>query len=354
MAKQLIKRGWCMPMVLALASTITPALAHAEAVLFTGSASLAGLTLRLVDLTPDDGQTPWITFGQGTSPLMASLSPQGHADYSVQDGPTYPADGSTRYTGFLPNAPVSAQSLDGLASAQANATGASVSTHATLSTMSAGAPDDALAHLAVSSNAATRTPLSAFGYEVDADTGRTTVSASALEPGQSGNFTLSPHTRLVVEGSLSAQYTFSRSALSSDIQAALSDGSALVEGVAGVGLLLASANHEQSLDGTTWPSLDDAMAAVQAATHQSSASIFLDLADADAASESQTFSLALDNDGAGDTAGFLGVALDASLELHVPKALVPSTPSPIPEPGVWALMGLGLLAMSLVRRRPSH
>ncbi|RZI86632.1 MAG: PEP-CTERM sorting domain-containing protein [Rubrivivax sp.] len=334
-----------------------PVLAQAQASpdLFTGTAAMTGFAYHLVDLAPDDGVTPWIQFGQGLSaPAMGYLSPLGHADYWTEEGPTYPADGSTSYTGFLPSTPVIAQSLDGLASAQANASAVSVSTHTTLnsfSQVSAGSAGDPLAHLDVSSTAATRTPLSAFDYEVDPDSGSTRVSATAFEAGQGANFTMSARTRLVIDGVLDARIAFNRGALSADLQAALADGSASIEGVAGAGVLLSLANREADLDGTVWPSVEDAVAAVMAITHQSSESLFLDTADGDTGAEAKAFSLALENSEASDAQGFLGFALGTNVGLHVPKALVPSASAPLPEPGTWALTGLGMLGLGAIARR---
>ena len=81
--------------------------------LASGQASLSNIRIELIDLTPDDGQTPWIRFGSATDPVGGLVDATGF----VYDAGA--ARQASWQGGILPIEAVNATSADGYAGAQA-------------------------------------------------------------------------------------------------------------------------------------------------------------------------------------------------------------------------------------------
>lgn len=321
------------------ALSLAQALAHASdaADVVTLNSSLSGFTFRLVDLTPDDGQTPWLklNLGPGTGSWGG-----------------YSSAGD--WEGLFPTTPVSnLDSRDQLGTAEG--------TSDSISGRSRASAEDLARFASTSFDNPQRSTLSVYGQ---AQTGNVVSGGRAdlyyVDPSSEGNgfviktiysdggpdFTLSANTRLVVEGNFKYQVDVNRQAATPALQAALDDGSAQLTVESSAWVQLSWAKPLVDLDGTVWGTADEALAAMNAANPTTG---FQDFQGPGAGSGSKAFSLSLDNNGSTSLEGTLFGLAKTRFELNAPTAALAA--APVPEPGTYALMGLGMAAIGLATRR---
>jgi hypothetical protein len=330
------KRQW----VAVAALVMTQSLVHAADAdtLFSASASLVGITYHLVDLTPNDGQTPWLQINQGAtgSGGQFGLLMANGREGAWQDG------SSMWYAGAFPTTPVSIQSGDGITTAGATANSLDVGVGVTVSNWNRYKVQrtGSLVDLSVSSRASTGDSASynrtgyLYGYLPGSVTG--TIKVVVSDTGVSNNFTVSANTRVVVDSTFHYQYDPNLQAL-----AALS-APAAVDAFASSTLMLSWSHPLVDLNGSVWNSWSDVDAAVRAANPTAHGDGFLQLSSG--GSIDQTISAALDNTTAKALQGSWALQLDVRGSMSAGVA-------PIPEPGTYALMGLGLFGLAWARRR---
>jgi hypothetical protein len=273
-----------------------PALAAAnEPVLVAASAQLLDLRYRLVDLDPNDGIDPAITFASNNAAyLMVDQSFGFRSTRSKASfNPLLPATGETSVGDYGDTAVFNSQGLSAFANVKA-------------------------------SEAVQRNP--EYDPVASAD-GRATIVSRGYPKGYTGlngapvqTWTLSPHTALIVEGRALLSAT-------NDAETLLpSTNSRLVEVGSGGRVMLSL--------GTEWgdPDLDVAF------VRSNSGPSLID----------ESFSLRLDNAEASAMKGLLGFEVTASAGLSI-RTLA----GVVPEPSQWALylMGLGLMPLAVAHRR---
>lgn len=345
--------------MLAAACALSFNLASAQSMaepLLSAQASLSSFAIRLVNLAPESGQAPWITYRALETPdgpigMYGGLLASGISAPGL-DNPS-PNLQEDWYQGVLPLEAKTVTSLDGATTASANAIGALVRA-------SVGAQDLSLDGYAPGSKSADSYSTLQVGAfldyvslveSIDAATGQVLTKNPSSNPFEGAiNFTLSPHTQVVFEGLAQVGVDASSQV----------DGSWYVDqDIGGFRFkTLASSTSVLSVVRATpatplqegYPDLTSFYEAVQQSYQEQTDRLDLNWT-IDSASNSQSLSRALrvtlsnDSDEAVD--GVLKLQLYSTTMVFKPGA----TPAAIPEPSTYALMGLGLVGLVAAQRR---
>jgi hypothetical protein len=173
--------------------------AHAASPLFEGSASLTGLSFQLIDLDPNDGITPSVTFKTDQG-LIFATGLRRMVDMDNQE-PNASKLALTAGSWLLPSSPVSVISTDGLSTASASADGLSSSVRvglADVQNLPAAAAGSSQSSLEVWGSTSAGTSVQLPFSTTDAVTGVTTVGA--MPDTGYATFKLSAHTAIVFSG----------------------------------------------------------------------------------------------------------------------------------------------------------
>ncbi|CAH0350850.1 PEP-CTERM sorting domain-containing protein [Aquabacterium sp. CECT 9606] len=333
------------------AMALTQSLAHAAIPgdLYTASASLGGITYRLVDLTPDDGETPWIqlNLGAGSGGQGGAFIPNGHVTDGFYLG--YPA--STSYSGGLfPAQPMSTQSADGMATAGANPDGLQLGVRASADDWHLN--NQGYTAFMGNQSAAQAGDLAArarggLGVDYVFDPVRQQIIVKVLDQGSTYDFTVSANTMVIAEATMGYQADIDHAA----VAALGSDPRGMDVAISADSTLLLAWSHPLvDLNDSAWDSFQDAADAVSAANpfdYGMSSQSKID------GSGSKVVSVTLKNTTSNALQGSVALSLELYAALFVPTTEtgggggVPS----IPEPGTYLLMGLGLVGLAWARRR---
>lgn len=327
-------------LLLALTSALACTTAWADGLpLATGTASLTNIRYELIDLRPEDDQHPWIQFAQaGGEPISGLIDATGlsHGQDLARQ-----AD----WQGLLPTEGLSVTSADGYTQAGASANSLSTSFTVDPGVLNrAVLMDDGSSRVEVFSQARAGTGIPSLSYEVDDDSGMVTA-VDGDTSWQPFDFTLSPHTAIVVHAQASASLTLNTALGAWDILD--TGGNPAYEPLIGSGVQLALMLINP----------DFAMQPVYAST------------DAFYADMDQAYQLTFDGVSANwtpdDLASMTPTSRDllimlnneTNLEAHGTLLMTGmsqfAATRAVPEPGSWAMMGLGLLALS-IRSRQSN
>lgn len=303
--------------VAAAAASIGMALpAAAASYVAEGSATVTGLTYRLIDLDPDDGIAPWVQFN--------SLS-RIEIGYSVNRGE-----------------PVVSPVGGGLFSTQNG---------------SLSSPDGSVDVLASNSGLSVRTVLSTEAYAPGAEPEQFAGAQLAYWPDdssvpvQSYALALSARTALVIEAEATAMATVNTALLSGTAfsQAFTEDQDVNIEQRALTFLSFWSGGFTEVPD-------DFALQYGLVDTVDAYTSVLLSASDTDTRSMSKTLSVGYYNGGAESVELGLDFAMQSWASTSVftrwtPPPVDPGTPPAVPEAGTQALMLLGLSGLALAARR---
>lgn len=323
---------------LAMACLLALPAAHANtAMLASGSASLTGIRYELIDLRPDDGQAPWIRFGNANGePISGLIDATG---LSHDPDAARQAD----WQGLLPTGSQSVSSADGYTGAQASATSLSTSFKVDGAVLEQLVPmGDGSARVEVFSQARAGTGIPSLSYVVDETTG--IVSAVDGDTGwQPFDFTLSPHTAIVVHAQGSASLTLNPQAGAWDILD--SGGNTAHEPLIGSGVQIALMLIRPDVTmKPVYESTDAFYADMDRAYQLSFDGVSANWTPDDMASmtpSSRDLMIMLNNDAGLQAHGTL--LMTGMSQFAVTRA--------VPEPGTWALMGLGLGALVVCQRQ---
>ncbi|TAK88757.1 MAG: hypothetical protein EPO09_17695 [Aquabacterium sp.] len=183
------------------AASCLPLAAHAASPLFDGSASLSGLSYQLIDLDPNDGIAPSVTFKTDQG-LIFATGMRRMVDLSNQspNNVYQPLDVGSW---LLPASTVSVKSTDGLSTASASADGLSTSVRVerqdAQNLPASPFGSDKLA-LEVWGGAQAGTSLQLPSSTMDADARTMTVDLGSLPNTGYATFQLSAHTAIVFSG----------------------------------------------------------------------------------------------------------------------------------------------------------
>jgi hypothetical protein len=317
--------------------------AHA-APLASGSATLSDIRYELIDLRPDDGVTPWIRFGgPDATPLTGRLDAAGQTDLSD-------VGRQASWEGLLPTQAVSVSSSDGLshANATANSLGTSFQVGSDILQRVPTVDDGSgRGRLEVFSQVSTGNGIASLAYGVDDETGQ--VSAVDGQTGwQPYDFTLSPHTAIVVRANASASLTLDAAAGAWDIRnpGGPSDEEPMIGSGVQIALMLVKPDFQMQ---QSYGSTDAFYADMDQAFELTFDGLSADwTADAIATMTPSSRDLMLSLDNVSDK------ATQGSLTMTGMSQFAVWRPAPaVPEPGTWALMGLGFAALSWRARRMS-
>ena len=315
----------------AIASAATATAVRADT-LASGQASLSNIRIELIDLTPDDGQTPWIRFGSATDPVGGLVDATGF----VYDAGA--ARQASWQGGILPIEAVNATSADGYAGAQAtsNSLGTSFSVDSAALGRAVALDDGSgKSRLEVFSQVRTGNGIASLAYEVDEATGAVTAV-----DGQTGwqpfDFTLSANTAIVIHAQASASLT-----LNPALGLLESDAPMIGSGVQAALMLINPGFTMQQ----AYASLDDFYADMDQAYQLTFDGVSADWT-GDAATltpASRDLLLTLNNASGLETHGSL--LMTGMSQFAVTKTAA------VPEPATWALMGLGFIGLTVARKR---
>lgn len=312
---------FALPVLLASLATLATTASAADTIA-SGSASVTGLSYHLIDLDPNDGIAPSITFNDSYVGIAADTGTSANQQFT-------PAGEWVRAPGDLfTSAPVNWTSSSG------NVTGNYNSNSAAISTTLRGADLNAMATgLGGDGYSVTLTAASGMFYGKDEFPDYPGVLI-AYNPGQS-SFTLSANTALVIDGQWHVNASLDLNQLASgaflnSIQANAWNAFVVNHVAAGVALQLDngqdgvfaynSVQYSQALDGNGPGELFS-----QRDSEQSDA----------------PFSVQINNASASSANGMLILGAEADYSVSVA----------VPEPGTWVLMGLGLVGIGVVARR---
>lgn len=325
----------------ALISSLAPTTASA-ALLASGAASLTDVHYELINLAPQSTPAPWISFNtSAANPLTGRLDATGQSD--VPDAAV-----QSSWSGFLPSQAMAVTSTDGYTSAQATPTGLATSFAVDGGALSKATPMEdgsGRSRFEVFSQASTGRGIPSLPYVWD----QSTDHVSAITPDTSWqpfDFTLSAHTEIVVHGHASAALSIQPEQGAWDVRNIGGDVQDEPLIGSGVQMALMLANPDFVMQ----PVYSSRQAFY--ADMNKSYSIVYDGVSADWTFDDPTsmgpqdrdLVLTLRNDSDKTAQGTLlltGMSQFAAIQ----------TGSTVPEPGTWALMGLGLLMLVGLRKQ---
>lgn len=311
---------------------VVPFVAQAAEPGVYANASLSGLSFRLIDLTPDDGIAPTVSFGPSWGVAAVSGVPDLNDWYPTASSVIDLGD-----TGFKPLTPTSASLPGAIASADGERLSASSFVQSA----------DFIKNL----DPNTRTVQSIYPSDIRAD-----VALQPLNNGSSPqNIILGANTGIIVTGMGHIDGQLDPGALKAALDALPNN----QETWLGWGHVTAHVNI--SLAQRT-VQVDEAGNIYAQSEVRSGFSLDHDLWENGAFDHSSAFSLQFLNLGneAGevslDIAVSAGSVISSSVDFRDPADII--TPPPItpgvPEPGTYLLMGLGLVGLGIARRRAAH
>ncbi|MGC4061867.1 MAG: PEP-CTERM sorting domain-containing protein [Aquabacterium sp.] len=294
--------------------------AAASPVISTVTSRLSNLQIELIDLAPNDGIAPSITFnGSG-----------------VWDA--YGGTPVTLYSnGLLPSSTVTHTSTDGSTVLTASPSGIEITSQLTYDALQSNAAETAYdGYYRINGSLG-------IGHGLDL----TNLSAPDLGP----SFTLSPHTLAIVRGNLSTSWTLDGQAIASQLDPKYSTWSVTALGSPNVevGLQYGTEFRDANggIQGGVYAGGDAALSPPVYSVAGSDNTSF----QSNQASHDFMFSIA--NVGDGSEAGTVAMSISTGLTYTVsgfgidPNGVIAG----IPEPGTWMLMGLGLVGIALARRQ---
>jgi hypothetical protein len=327
--------------------------------LLSAQASVSNFAIRLVSLAPESGQTPWISYRDLETP-DGPIGMYGALIASELNHPGLDVPGLNSqdyvYQGVLPAEAKTVTSLDGVSSAGGNATGAFArsSIRAQDLTLDGRAPDSRSADTYSTVRVGSLLDYFYLLDSYDPTNGRALTKNSTSNPFEGFiNFTLAPYTQVVFEGLAQVGVDVSNQV----------DASWYVdEGIGGFRLnTSASAASVLSVARATpaeplqdgYPDLTGLFEAAEQGYQVQTDRLDLDWSVA-GAGKTETFNrtlrVALRNDSAEALDGVLMLNIYSSTYVFKPGAM----PTAIPEPSTYALMGLGLVGLALVKRRQTR
>jgi hypothetical protein len=320
--------------VLALLSAI-PAMGQAanSPVVSTFTSSLSNVRIELIDLAPNDGIAPSITFSGGGTLSGPSI-------------PLYDSDGQE-----IPNPPIYSNSLlpsstitkafdNGNTVVTASPTGIEVKSQVTY--------DDLMSN---SYGWSTPSPyLNSYSAR-----GASVGLQSLDDPGINGTYTLSPNTVAVVRGTISNAWTLDGRAISSQLDPKYTSWS--IDQSGGTNSFLQILHQSEFVDaqGNSQGGASSGGGANEDMSISAHASQTNDALQSN--QSTNDFEFGLVNPNGQDQIGDVYVSVDVHPYLYLTAygEIVPIDPGPItpgiPEPTTYALMGLGLVGITLVRRQ---
>lgn len=301
-------RATSIASLLALTVVTCPSARAADPVLMNSSATLTGLTYKLVDLDPTDGVTPWVRFStQATLDAGAASS-------------TF----NTPVNSFLPSTTQTLSSTDGLSTAAAGPNQMSSSAALKLSNL----PFSSSPTSSSSSADATTTGV------IDATTG---LPASAI--------TLSAHTRLVITGTVNLQTTRDFNALQTALNASTADHLVIYgdsNSSATISLVINGGTDAEVVDSFV---LGNPSSSFSGSLYRNAGPIGFSMTDS-YASGASPFSVQVDNTAKSSALLDFYASIGGANSVGVTGVYL-SSPA-VPEPSTYLLTGLGLAAAGAV------
>lgn len=319
-----------------------PLAAHAATPLFDGSASLTGLSYQLIDLDPNDGIAPSVTFKTDQG-LIFATGMRRMVDMENQE-PNADKLALTAGTWLLPASTASVTSKDGLSTASASASGLSSAVRVEeqhIQNLPESPFEPGKYALEVWGSTSVGTSLQLPFFSADSDVGTMTVDLSSLPDTGYATFQLSAHTAIVFSGHARASINVDVGHLPWDLKA----GRDFSVFGANAGLGGGFASPQTPLQ-STYPLdqfNDEFYAAYQFQTAGVSAQWYSLGGESQSMNEGDV-SITLKN--------LQGVSQDGVVLLSADTLLSVTAPTAVPELSTWAqgLLGLGGL-MALMRRR---
>lgn len=293
------------------------------------SLSLSGLSFQLIDLDPNDGIAPSLSFVSNGLIDTQSFAYDESNDTFLPAGPSY-ADS------ILPTAPLNYVTQDGLSSVNSTANGVTLKSQLPLS------------------------QLTAQGYTEGYFAGDL-FTQTDLVAGDA--FTLSAGTGLIVRGTLTGQSSFDVSSAAAEFGAQGYDTWSAYgyAGAAGSFFMAASVKdlYDSNGDYVGFSVEQGNRIDLDVGRYVSFMNGDENLLISD--SQAQDFEFTLANFGSSDMNGIfaLNMNVSSSLSLDASSLYTPPIPetlpvTPVPEPSTYALMGLGLVGIAVVARRRRH
>lgn len=293
-------------------------------VISTVTSRLSNLQIELIDLAPNDGIAPSLTFDGGVAWDTGTASP-GQLLYS---------------NALLPSSTLTHTSADGNTVVTASPTGIEIKSQLTYDALKNGASETSYNGY--------------FGINGAVDTGRGVSLLNFTNPEFGPSFTLSPHTLAIVHATLSAAWSLDGQAIASQIDPKYTTWSVTL-----------SSNPGADLSLVKYTDLLDASGSVRGSTFEGGGANFT----LSAYSSTDSFSVTdtpLHSDQSSQNVAFNFVNASDENVTGVAQMAVGnpitytlsgwgidpgSVVIGVPEPGTYALMGLGLVGIALVRRR---